>query len=199
MKAGSWRRPSDPTCAPHVHLRPDSGRRPNRRRRLGRRTSAAARSTQTPVEPCRPRSPSTISRTAHPNRAACPATPGGQGPVCELESRGRYCELLHPPPPVAQTFSTSTRVSQVFCLSRPPVRYSIAHSRLRRPTTSRRPSDVEGGQRTEASGTQRRGRNKCSTKTCAINWAPGPASLSRGPAAPPVLLGSRKVSVKLPL
>ena len=119
FKAGSWRRPSDPTCAPHVHLSPDSGRRPNRRRRLGRRTSAAARSTQTPVEPCRPRSPSTISRTAHPNRAACPATPGEQGWVCELESRERNCELLRSPLPVAQTCSASTRGLQVFVCRAP--------------------------------------------------------------------------------
>ena len=83
--------------------------------------------------------------------------------MCELESRERNCELLRPPLPVAQTFSASTRVFQVFCLSRPPVRYSIAHSRLRRSATSRRLSDVERGQRTGASGTQRRGRNKCST------------------------------------
>ena len=172
-------------CAPTSR----SGRRPNRRRRPGGQKSAAARSTQTPEETCRPRPPSTISRTAHPNRAACPATPGGQGWVCELESRGRYCELLRPPLPVAQTFSAPTRVFQVFCLSRPPVRYSIAHSRLRRSATSRRLSDVERGQRTGASGTQRRGRNKCSTKTCAINRATGPAALSLGPAAPPVLFG----------
>ena len=51
------------------------------------------------------------------------------------------------------------RASSRFLSVAPPVRHSIAHSRLRRSTTSRRLPDVDRGQRIEASGTQRGGSN----------------------------------------
>ena len=144
--------PRRQTCLRHARLRPEGSRGADRRRRPGRRRSAAARGARTPEEPCGLRSPSTLSQTAHPNRAACPAPPARLKSVyVTANSSSRPC----PSPSRAP----HQRAPPGYWFPRPAVRYSFADSRLCCSCTSRRSLYVDERRWVETADQRNGGRN----------------------------------------
>ena len=140
---GSWRRPPPPNVsAPRA---PTS--RGKSRCRQAAAPRAAAKRRRSWRADARGALRVTIALDALANGAFRPG--GLSGNACEVEVRVRNREFLCSPLPVAHTCSAPTRVPQVcVCCAPPSVRFSVAHSRQRCSTASRRLSCVKRGQRT---------------------------------------------------
>ena len=114
------------------------------------------------------RRPRSHAERDRPRRSRTRRIPPGRLVRQRLDTRGGVCvgepwaqpRIPLPAPARRPDLLRANACLPGFRLSRPPVRYSIANPRLFCSTTSRRPSDENRGQRTEAMGQQNRGRNK---------------------------------------